>query len=172
MKCEKRNFKTSINGVKIRKEAKSTSSEVWKIDKINTELKVLWKAVVWEYVDAYKTDRWYPVEYNWKKGYVLATLLHIKQLWDVEIDDNFLSSWRKRPKKVKVTGIVLHATLWNNSAVDDRNWEKPKRWEWAQYYIDRNGNKEKLLNEILHGQDFEMEKMKKLKLGKIILKNN
>lgn len=131
-------FKTSVENVKIRSDANSSAEELATLSKIKTEINVTGRAVVGEYIDAYKTDRWYPVEYDGKRGFVLATLLHMKMFGDIELDDNFNYTGFDRGKS-RITGIVLHATLGNNSAKNDRA-ALPVKGVGAHYYIDRDGN--------------------------------
>ncbi len=152
----KRLFKTSIAKVNIRMETKAKSHLLKTISAEKTGITVIGKAVRGEYVDAYKTDRWYMVKCDECKdrsgkvvaeGYVLTTLLHAVQLGDkdtnyVKIDDKFSHSGFNRGKS-KVTGIVLHATLGNGSAANDRNSIKKSgrlNGVGAHYYVDRDGN--------------------------------
>lgn len=133
-------FKTSVEGVKMRSGPSTRTNLSSEINLAKTDVMVLGSAITGEYVDAYKTNRWYLVSYQGKIGYVLATLLHIRELGGKELDDNFVyPGWDRNPK-YRVKNIVLHFTGGTGSAIENRNTQAVKNGVGAHYFIDRDGN--------------------------------
>lgn len=64
--------------------------------------------------------------------------MHIKEIGDIEVDDNFVTDGWSRSQNTRITGIVLHFTVSNSAAASIRN--AAVSGIGAQYYVDRDGN--------------------------------
>lgn len=142
---EKRNFKTSTDETRIYHEPNLQRPLEQSITPFKEPILVVGRAVEGEYVDSYKTDRWYPVWYEpWGvAGYVPATLVHAEKLGDVEIDFNILTNecYNSSPQNIKKEGIILHFTVSNNTLESERStMNNCANTRSVQYIIDREGN--------------------------------
>jgi hypothetical protein len=136
-KYEERLFKTSIAHVNIFEETKNNAYVVKTIPDIKTEIIVIGKAVIGEFSDDYKTDRWYPVkckECKNNRGYVLATLIH-PDFIDFKDKASDCGN-RNQIKGLPIDRVVLHGTVGSSvsSALNAF-----KDCTGAHFYVGRDG---------------------------------
>jgi|GEM_PF-5783811 len=146
---EQRAFKTSIKDVVIYESQSEAATKVDTITDLNSNVVVLDKAEKGDYVDKYKTDRWYKVRYQEVEGWVVATVIRPEWIELGQYGPEYCN-W-SRPKGIKLQHIALHSTAGVGSAksvADDIVTSVPiqKDCLTAHFFTDRNGKTVQLRN--------------------------
>ena len=130
-----RHFKTSTAHTSIRSLPFLRARMVRLIPEADTDVTVLGEVVVGDYLDYYKTDRWYLVKYQNDQGFIPAPLLHAD--WIKQNIQQGCGLPRQREDQFGIDHIVLHYTAGGGSAEQVASMQTCYK---AHYYVDREGN--------------------------------